>query len=59
MRWVDERHDDVLTAFAEARAREGGAITALRDHLHARLVDELTPLRQRHTIEGLVMGASG
>jgi hypothetical protein len=29
----------------------------LREHLHARVVDELEPMRQRHTIEGLVMGA--
>ena len=28
----------------------------LRRHLGARIVDELTPLFQRHTIEGLVMG---
>jgi hypothetical protein len=31
--------------------------TDLQGHLPARLVDELTPLRQKHTIEGLVMGA--
>jgi hypothetical protein len=29
----------------------------LQRHLGARLVDELTPLQQKHTIEGLVMGA--
>ena len=29
----------------------------LRDHLAARLVDRLTPLQQKHSIEGLVMGA--
>ena len=30
----------------------------LRRHLRARVVDELQPLVQKHTIEGLVMGAS-
>jgi hypothetical protein len=30
---------------------------SLRQHLAARLVDELIPLQQKHTIEGLVMGA--
>ena len=29
----------------------------LRRHLHARVVDELVPIVQKHTIEGLVMGA--
>ncbi|MDX6214132.1 MAG: hypothetical protein QOF82_3219 [Frankiales bacterium] len=29
----------------------------LQSHLAARLVDELTPLKQKHSIEGLVMGA--
>jgi hypothetical protein len=28
----------------------------IRPHIGARLVDELTPLRQKHSIEGLVMG---
>ena len=28
----------------------------VRQHLSARVVEELTPLRQKHTIEGLVMG---
>jgi hypothetical protein len=27
-----------------------------RDHLACRIVDELTPIVQKHTIEGLVMG---
>ncbi len=30
---------------------------ALREHLLCRVVDELTPITQRHDIEGLVMGA--
>jgi len=29
----------------------------VRRHLHARVVDELVPIVQKHTIEGLVMGA--
>jgi hypothetical protein len=29
----------------------------LRRHLHARAVDQLVPIAQKHTIEGLVMGA--
>lgn len=29
----------------------------VRRHLHARVVDELIPIVQKHTIEGLVMGA--
>jgi ectoine hydroxylase-related dioxygenase (phytanoyl-CoA dioxygenase family) len=29
---------------------------AVRDHLHCPVVDELTPITQKHTIEGLVMG---
>jgi hypothetical protein len=29
----------------------------LRRHLHARVVDQLVPIVQKHTIEGLVMGA--
>ena len=30
--------------------------TELRNHLHCPIVDELTPITQKHTIEGLVMG---
>ncbi len=30
----------------------------VRDHLHCPVVDELTPITQKHTIEGLVMGAA-
>ncbi|MGS0686323.1 phytanoyl-CoA dioxygenase family protein [Nakamurella sp. GG22] len=29
---------------------------AVRDHLHCPIVDTLTPITQKHTIEGLVMG---
>jgi hypothetical protein len=29
---------------------------AVRDHLHCPVVDQLTPITQKHTIEGLVMG---
>jgi hypothetical protein len=29
---------------------------SVRDHLHCPVVDELTPITQKHTIEGLVMG---
>ncbi|MFL6079913.1 MAG: phytanoyl-CoA dioxygenase family protein [Ornithinibacter sp.] len=47
----DARHDMTVTHdFWEALGPD------LRHHLHARVVDELAPLRQRHTIEGLVMG---
>ncbi len=48
----DERHDMTVT-----RAFWDSIDADLRNHLHARVVDELAPLRQRHTIEGLVMGA--
>ena len=48
----EDRHDMTITrAFADSLDPE------LRSHLHARVVDELAPLRQQHTIEGLVMGA--
>lgn len=48
----DERHDLVFTrAYWERLPEE------LRPHLPARLVDELKPIEQKHTIEGLVMGA--
>jgi len=49
----DERHDMTVT-----RAFWEGLDPELRRHLGARVVDELQPLVQRHTIEGLVMGAS-
>jgi ectoine hydroxylase-related dioxygenase (phytanoyl-CoA dioxygenase family) len=31
---------------------------SIRRHLHCPIVDELTPISQKHTIEGLVMGAA-
>jgi ectoine hydroxylase-related dioxygenase (phytanoyl-CoA dioxygenase family) len=47
----DARHDMTVTRdFWETLQPD------LRHHLHARVVDELTPLAQRHTIEGLAMG---
>jgi hypothetical protein len=30
----------------------------VRDHLRSPIVDELTPITQKHNIEGLVMGAA-
>jgi len=47
-----ELHDMMLTrAYHEELPEE------VRRHLHARVVDELVPIVQKHTIEGLVMGA--
>lgn len=46
-----ERHDLQMTRGYYASLPEGA-----RAHLPARLVDELEPIRQEHTIEGLVMG---
>jgi hypothetical protein len=48
----DSRNDLVCTRAYHATLPE-----SLQRHLAARLVDELTPLQQKHTIEGLVMGA--
>jgi hypothetical protein len=31
---------------------------SIRRHLHCSIVDELVPISQKHTIEGLVMGAA-
>jgi len=46
-----ELHDMMITsAFAASLPDE------VRRHLHARVVDELVPIVQKHTIEGLVMG---
>jgi hypothetical protein len=46
-----ERHDLAVTsAYRETLP------TAVLDHLHCPVVDELTPITQKHTIEGLVMG---
>lgn len=47
----EERHDMVVTqAFWDTLDPE------LRRHLHVRIVTQLEPHEQRHTIEGLVMG---
>jgi Phytanoyl-CoA dioxygenase (PhyH) len=47
----DELHDLMVTReFHDSLAPE------LRRHLHARVVDELVPIVQKHDIEGLVMG---
>ncbi len=46
-----EHHDPAVTRkFWEALP------PAVRDHLHCPIVDTLTPITQKHTIEGLVMG---
>ena len=34
----------------------GRRFAEVRKHLHVEIVDELTPITQKHTIEGLVMG---
>jgi hypothetical protein len=47
----DSRNDLVVTRGYHASLPE-----EVRAHLGARVVDELTPLQQKHTIEGLVMG---
>lgn len=50
LEWTEE-HDLTLTrGFYESLPQ------AVRDHLLCRVVDELTPITQRHDIEGLVMG---
>jgi hypothetical protein len=41
---------EISTRFAESLP------AGVREHLHSRVVDELAPLVQAHTIEGLVMG---
>ena len=46
-----ERHDLQLT-----RAYHEALPETLRRHLACRVVDELEPIVQGHTIEGLVMG---
>jgi hypothetical protein len=46
-----ERHDTAVThGYFESLPE------AVRRHLHCPVVDELTPIVQKHTIEGLVMG---
>ncbi|OLR94803.1 phytanoyl-CoA dioxygenase family protein [Actinokineospora bangkokensis] len=47
----DERHDTAVS-----RAYWAGLPESLRAHLVCPVVDELTPITQKHTIEGLVMG---
>ncbi len=47
-----ELHDMMVT-----RDYWDGLPEQVRKHLHARVVDELEPIVQKHTIEGLVMGA--
>jgi hypothetical protein len=48
-----ERHDMAVTTDYWAALPQ-----AVRDHLRCPVVDALTPIRQKHTIEGLVMGAA-
>lgn len=47
----DELHDMMVT-----QAFHDGLPDQVRRHLHARVVDQLVPIVQKHTIEGLVMG---
>ncbi|WP_193605876.1 phytanoyl-CoA dioxygenase family protein [Nocardioides dongkuii] len=47
----DEKHDLAVT-----RAYWEGLPQRVRDHLDCPIVEELTPITQKHTIEGLVMG---
>ena len=47
-----ELHDMMIT-----REFDATLPAEVRRHLHARVVDELVPIVQKHTIEGLVMGA--
>jgi hypothetical protein len=51
-RGTDESRNDLTVS----RRYHDSLPAEVRDHLGARIVDELTPLRQKHTIEGLVMG---
>ena len=46
-----ERHDTAVT-----RGYWESLPEAVRAHLHCQVVDTLTPITQKHTIEGLVMG---
>lgn len=43
-------------AMAVTRAYWDSLPPLVQDHLHCPIVDELTPITQKHTIEGLVMG---
>jgi hypothetical protein len=47
-----ELHDMMVTQSFHESLPE-----SVRRHLHSRVVDELVPIVQKHTIEGLVMGA--
>ncbi|WP_182526733.1 phytanoyl-CoA dioxygenase family protein [Nocardioides dongkuii] len=47
----DEKHDLAVT-----RTYWEGLPQRVRDHLDCPIVEELTPITQKHTIEGLVMG---
>ncbi|WP_426502171.1 phytanoyl-CoA dioxygenase family protein [Dactylosporangium sp. McL0621] len=47
----DERHDMAVT-----RDYHAALPAVVRDHLTCTVVDALVPIRQKHTIEGLVMG---
>ncbi|MDT7804327.1 MAG: hypothetical protein QOI78_7760 [Actinomycetota bacterium] len=49
----DERHDIAVTSSFWAALPQD-----LRTHLSCPIVDTLTPITQKHTIEGLVMGAT-
>jgi Phytanoyl-CoA dioxygenase (PhyH) len=49
---ADESRNDLVVS----RAYHESLPEQVRAHLGARVVDELTPLTQKHTIEGLVMG---
>jgi hypothetical protein len=46
-----ERHDLAVTAGYWERLPQ-----QVREHLHCPVVEQLTPINQKHTIEGLVMG---
>jgi hypothetical protein len=48
-----DKHDTAVThAYWESLPDQ------VRQHLHCAVVDQLTPITQKHTIEGLVMGAT-
>jgi hypothetical protein len=49
---ADESRNDLVVS----RAYHESLPEQVRQHLSGRVVDELTPLKQKHTIEGLVMG---
>jgi hypothetical protein len=51
-----EAHDDGHHAIAVSTRYWESLPPAVRDHLHCPVVERLTPITQKHTIEGLVMG---